>query len=225
MTRFFKFLKLFENFTEERYFDDINDLETLKKRYRELANKHHPDRGGDTAVFQKINNQNEEAVKRIKERSTSGSTNQERSNSGSANQESTSGSSNQERSNSGSANQERSNSGANQERTQDKRTQSDYNYQNKKGRNKKPKLTPEQIKKIKQDAVNNYRQTLSKAKASKEKKDIRAKEKFDTDSKENPSSYNTNRFIYKRVLRNNEEEYDRILGKANSEYKNATRNL
>lgn len=37
MTRFFKFLKLFENFTEERYFDDINDLETLKKRYRELA--------------------------------------------------------------------------------------------------------------------------------------------------------------------------------------------
>ena len=38
------------------YFKDINSIEQLKKRYKELALKHHPDReGGDTATMQEIN--------------------------------------------------------------------------------------------------------------------------------------------------------------------------
>ena len=40
------------------YFLNINSLEELKKRYKELALKHHPDRqGGDTATMQEINNE------------------------------------------------------------------------------------------------------------------------------------------------------------------------
>jgi hypothetical protein len=39
------------------YFSNINSLEELKKRYKELALKHHPDIGGDTATMQEINNE------------------------------------------------------------------------------------------------------------------------------------------------------------------------
>ena len=40
------------------YFLNINSLEELKKRYKELALKHHPDReGGSTAIMQDINNE------------------------------------------------------------------------------------------------------------------------------------------------------------------------
>ena len=33
---------------------EASDIE-IKKKYRELSMKHHPDRGGDTAKFQEIN--------------------------------------------------------------------------------------------------------------------------------------------------------------------------
>jgi len=40
------------------YFKDINSIEQLKKHYKELALKHHPDReGGNTATMQEINNE------------------------------------------------------------------------------------------------------------------------------------------------------------------------
>lgn len=35
--------------------EDPVDDDTIRQRYRELAMKHHPDRGGDTAQFQSIN--------------------------------------------------------------------------------------------------------------------------------------------------------------------------
>jgi len=42
------------------YFKDIHSIEQLKKCYKELALKHHPDReGGDTATMQEINNEYE----------------------------------------------------------------------------------------------------------------------------------------------------------------------
>lgn len=40
------------------YFKNISSIEELKKRYKELALKYHPDReGGDTATMQEINNE------------------------------------------------------------------------------------------------------------------------------------------------------------------------
>jgi curved DNA-binding protein CbpA len=38
------------------YFDNPRTLEELKKQYHKLAMRHHPDRGGSTAVMQEINN-------------------------------------------------------------------------------------------------------------------------------------------------------------------------
>lgn len=48
------------------YFANIQNLEDLKKEYRRLAAKHHPDVGGDTATMAEINNQYEALFNRIK---------------------------------------------------------------------------------------------------------------------------------------------------------------
>lgn len=45
------------------YFSDCRTLEEVKRRYKELAMKHHPDRGGDTATMQDINNEYESVMK------------------------------------------------------------------------------------------------------------------------------------------------------------------
>lgn len=37
-----------------KHFQNCTSLEDVKKRYKELAMKHHPDRGGDTATMQEI---------------------------------------------------------------------------------------------------------------------------------------------------------------------------
>lgn len=48
------------------YFANIQNLEDLKKEYRRLAAKHHPDVGGDTATMAEINNQYEGLFNRLK---------------------------------------------------------------------------------------------------------------------------------------------------------------
>ena len=37
------------------YFQNIHSLADLKKEYRRLALQHHPDKGGDTAIMQRVN--------------------------------------------------------------------------------------------------------------------------------------------------------------------------
>lgn len=39
------------------YFENITTIEELRKRYRELLKKHHPDNGGDVSIMQEINSQ------------------------------------------------------------------------------------------------------------------------------------------------------------------------
>lgn len=48
------------------YFKDIDSLEDLKKQYKKLALKHHPDRGGDEEVMKAINNEYDELEKELK---------------------------------------------------------------------------------------------------------------------------------------------------------------
>lgn len=37
------------------YFRDFNTLEELRKQYKELLKKYHPDNGGDVAIMQEVN--------------------------------------------------------------------------------------------------------------------------------------------------------------------------
>lgn len=46
---------MFEVKPEENYFAGIEDIETLKAKYKELALIHHPDRGGDSSTMAAIN--------------------------------------------------------------------------------------------------------------------------------------------------------------------------
>jgi hypothetical protein len=46
-----------------QYFSDCRTLEEVKRRYKELAMKHHPDRGGCTATMQDVNNEYENVMK------------------------------------------------------------------------------------------------------------------------------------------------------------------
>ena len=45
-----------------KYFKDLNSMEAVKKQYRKLAMKYHPDRGGNEEVFKQINNEYEQAM-------------------------------------------------------------------------------------------------------------------------------------------------------------------
>lgn len=46
-----------------QYFNDCKNLDDVKRRFKELALKHHPDRGGNTQIMQDINNEYE-AIKK-----------------------------------------------------------------------------------------------------------------------------------------------------------------
>ena len=46
-----------------QYFKDCSSLYEIKKLYKELAMIHHPDKGGDTATMQEINNEYESIMK------------------------------------------------------------------------------------------------------------------------------------------------------------------
>ena len=50
-----------------RYFKNPQTLEELKKQYRELAFKHHPDRGGNSEAMKNVNNEYDELFKVLKD--------------------------------------------------------------------------------------------------------------------------------------------------------------
>ena len=47
------------------YFQFLDTVEAVKTRYRELAMQHHPDKGGELATMQEINNQYHAALKAL----------------------------------------------------------------------------------------------------------------------------------------------------------------
>lgn len=49
-----------------KYFNNPQTVEELKKQYKKLAMKYHPDRGGDTATMQAINNEYDLLFERLK---------------------------------------------------------------------------------------------------------------------------------------------------------------
>ena len=50
-----------------KWFDNPQTLEELKKQYKKLALKHHPDRGGSVDDMQQINNEYDDLFKRLKD--------------------------------------------------------------------------------------------------------------------------------------------------------------
>ena len=50
-----------------KYFTNINTLEELKKEYKKLALKNHPDRGGDVEIMKAINAEYDEVFKEVKD--------------------------------------------------------------------------------------------------------------------------------------------------------------
>lgn len=45
-----------------KYFNDIETYAEADRLYRELAKKHHPDKGGDTVIMQEINAEYQEVI-------------------------------------------------------------------------------------------------------------------------------------------------------------------
>lgn len=62
----------------KNWFEGVRTTDELKKRYHELARKHHPDVGGNTADMQEINAQYDELIKVLPKRAADGSTYQPR---------------------------------------------------------------------------------------------------------------------------------------------------
>ena len=50
-----------------KYFESPETLEDLKKQYRELAFKHHPDKGGSNEEMKAVNNEYDELFKVLKD--------------------------------------------------------------------------------------------------------------------------------------------------------------
>ena len=49
-----------------KYFSNVKTLDELKRAYRLLCMKHHPDVGGDTATMQAINAEHDELFEQLK---------------------------------------------------------------------------------------------------------------------------------------------------------------
>lgn len=56
-----------------KYFENIKSIEELKKEYRKLAFKYHPDRGGDAEIMKKINCEYDKMFSILKETSNNAS--------------------------------------------------------------------------------------------------------------------------------------------------------
>lgn len=52
---------------KENYFNTCTTLEELKSKYKQLALKYHPDKGGNTQTMQEINNQYEQRFAKVKD--------------------------------------------------------------------------------------------------------------------------------------------------------------
>ena len=52
---------------KHQFFSNPRTLEELKKQYRELAMKHHPDKGGDTETMKKINAEYDNLFAKLKD--------------------------------------------------------------------------------------------------------------------------------------------------------------
>ena len=52
---------------KSNYFSNPQTLEDLKKQYRELAFKHHPDRGGSNEAMKAVNNEYDELFPKLKD--------------------------------------------------------------------------------------------------------------------------------------------------------------
>ena len=50
-----------------KYFQNAQTLEDLKKQYRELALKHHPDRGGSNEIMKAVNKEYDELFEKLKD--------------------------------------------------------------------------------------------------------------------------------------------------------------
>lgn len=49
-----------------KYFNNVNTLEELRKQYKELLKKYHPDNGGDVSVMQEVNIEYDKLFKILK---------------------------------------------------------------------------------------------------------------------------------------------------------------
>ena len=57
-----------------KYFENISTLEQLRKQYKDLLKKHHPDNGGNVADMQEINAEYDKLFKILKDRHESKAT-------------------------------------------------------------------------------------------------------------------------------------------------------
>ena len=51
-----------------KYFNNVSDLSELRRQYKELLKKHHPDNGGNVADMQEINAEYDSLFKTLKDR-------------------------------------------------------------------------------------------------------------------------------------------------------------
>lgn len=52
-----------------KYFEDLTDIESIKSRFKELAKAHHPDLGGCVETMKEINNQYDQVLQGIYQKS------------------------------------------------------------------------------------------------------------------------------------------------------------
>ncbi len=51
-----------------KYFSNVNNLQELRKQYKDLLKKHHPDNGGNVADMQKVNAEYDRLFKLMKDK-------------------------------------------------------------------------------------------------------------------------------------------------------------